>query len=100
MSAVNLDEVGFTALAGSTAPPSLDSSVEHPPEGCRQCVSCPRRMSVKTADRHTVCVACRGFDCNLESRCEERIEWPEEEVRLHAKMRQSLKSKGLFQTSP
>ena len=51
-------------------------------------------MSAKTADRHTLCVVCRGFDCTVETRCEECIEWPEEEVRLYAKMRKSLKSKG------
>ena len=94
MSEVNLDEPGFTAPAVSAAPPSSDLSVDNPPEGRRKCVSCPRRMSAKTADRHTVCIACRGFDCSIESRCEECIEWPEEEVRLYAKLRISLKSKG------
>ena len=80
--------------ANSTAPPSSDSSGDHPPEGRRKCVACPRRMSAKTADRHTICVVCRGFDCSIDSRCEECIEWPEEEVRLYTKMRKSLKSKG------
>ena len=94
MSEVNLDELGFTAPVGSTVPQSSDSSVEHPPDGRSKCVACPRRMSAKTADRHTVCVVCRGYDCNLETRCEECIEWPEEEIRLYAKMRKSLKSKG------
>ena len=94
MSAINLDEPGFTAPANSTAPPSSDSSVDQPPEGCRKCVACPRRMSAKTADRHIICVVCRGFDCSIDSRCEECIEWPEEEVRLYSKMRKSLKSKG------
>ena len=94
MSEINLDEPGFTAPANSTAPPSSDSSVDHPPEGRRKCVACPRRMSAKTADRHTICVVCRGFDCSIDSRCEECIEWPEEEVRLYAKVRKSLKSKG------
>ena len=95
MSKLNLDEPGFTAPAGSTAPPSSDSSVEPPPDSRSKCVTCPRRMSAKTADRHTVCVVCRGYDCNLETRCEECIEWPDdEEVRLYAKMRKSLKLKG------
>ena len=94
MSEINLDEPGFTAPAVSTAPPSSDSSVDNPPEGRRKCVACPRRMSAKTADRHTICIACRGFDCSLKSRCEECIEWPEEEFRLYAKLRKSLKSKG------
>ena len=87
MSATNLDEPGFNAPAGSTALPSSDSSVEHPSEGRRKCVAYHRRMSAKTADRHTICVVCRGFDCSVESRCEECIEWPEEEIRLYAKMR-------------
>ena len=100
MSKVNLDEPGFTAPAGSTAPPSSDSSVEPPPDSRSKCVSCPRRMSAKTADRHTVCVVCRGYDCNLETRCEECIEWPDEEVRLYAKMRKSLKSKGSSKHRP
>ena len=93
MSDVNLDEPGFTAPAGS-APPSSDSSVDHPPDGRSKCVACPRRMRAKTADRHTICVVCRGFDCTIETHCEECIEWPEEEVHLYAKMRKSLKSKG------
>ena len=94
MSDINLDEPGFTAPAGSTVPPSSDSSVEQPPDGRSKSVACLRRMSAKTADRHIICVVCRGYDCNVESRCEECIEWPEEEIRLYAKMRKSLKSKG------
>ena len=93
MSEFNLDEPGFTALGNATTPPSSDSSVDNPPEARRKCIACPRRMSTKTANRHTVCVVCRGFDCSLDSRCEECIEWPEEEVRLYAKLRKSLKSK-------
>ena len=93
MSKVNLYEPGFTALDNATAPPSSDSSVGNPPEARRKCIACPRRMSAKTSDRHTVCVVCRGFDCSLDSRCEECIEWPDEEDKLYAKLRKSLKSK-------
>ena len=93
MSGVNLDEPGFTAPA-SSAPPSSDSSADPPPESRSKCISCPRRMSAKTADRHTICVACRGFDCTIDTCCEECIDWPEEDVRSYAKMRKSLKSKG------
>ena len=93
MGGVNLDEPGFTDPAGS-APSSSDSSAYPPPESRSKCVSCPRRMSAKTADRHTICVACRRFDCSIDTRCEESIDWPEEDVRLYAKMRKSLKSKG------
>ena len=92
MSEVNLDEPGFTAPARS-APPLSDSSVDPPPDSRSMCVACPRRMSAKTADRHTICIVCRGFDCTIETRCEECVEWPEDDVRLYAKMRKSLKSK-------
>ena len=55
MSDINLDEPGFTAPGNATAPPSSDSLVDNPPEARRKCIACPRRMSAKTADRHTVC---------------------------------------------
>ena len=95
MSEFSLDEPGFKTTGALTpAPPSLDSSVEAPSDGRRKCIACPRRMSKKTADRHTLCVNCRGFDCDIDTRCEECLEWPEEEeVRLYAKYRKSLKSK-------
>ena len=94
MSEYSLDEPGFkTPGALVPAPPSSDSSVEAPSDGCRKCIACPRRMSKKTADRHTLCVNCRGFDCDINTRCGECLEWPEEEVKLYAKYRKSLKSK-------
>ena len=86
MSEYTLDEPGFKAQGAPTpAPPSLDSSVENPPEVRRKCIACPRRMSKKTAGRHTLCVSCRGFDCDIDTSCEECMGWPEEEVRLYAK---------------
>ena len=50
-------------------------------------------MSKKTFGRHTVCVACRGSDCDIDHRCEECTEWPEEELLLYVKSCRSLKSK-------
>ena len=70
-------------------PSSSESSVEAPVDGRRKCSSCPRRMSKKSADRHTVCVSCRGFDC----RCDECLEWSEEEIIKYAKYRKSLKAR-------
>ena len=95
MSEYSLDEPVFKPPGAPVpAPPSSsDSSVEAPSDGRRKCIACPRRMSKKTADRHTLCINCRGFDCNINTRCEECLEWPEEEVRLYAKYRKSLKSK-------
>ena len=101
MSEFSLDEPGFKAPGALTpVAPSSDSSVEAPSDGRRKCVACPRRMSEKTADRHTLCVYCRGFDCDLDTRCEECLEWPEEEVRLYAKLRKSLKSKESSKSKP
>ena len=97
MSDYNLDEPGLKAPGATTqAPPSLDSSVENPPAARRKCIVCPRRMSKKTPDRHTLCVSCWGFDCDLDSRCEECLEWLEEEVKRYAKYRKVLEVQGLF----
>ena len=94
MSEFSLDDPGFKAPnAPPSAPPSSDSSVEAPPEVRHTCIACSRRMSKETADRHTLCVSCRGFDCYTDTRCGVCLEWPEEEVRLYAKYRKSLKSK-------
>ena len=50
-------------------------------------------MSKKTFDRHTICVACRCSDCDIDHRCEECTEWPEEVLLLYVKHRRTLKSK-------
>ena len=100
MSEYALDEPGFKAPGAPTQATSSDSSVDNPPEVRRKCIACPRRMSKKTADRHTLCISCRGFDYDVDSRCEECMEWPEEEVRLYAKYRKSLKSKDSSKSRP
>ena len=93
MSELNLDDPGFTPPIPPVPPISSDSSVETPVDGRRKCSSCPRRMSKKSADRHTVCISCRGFDCDLTNRCEECLEWSEEDIIAYAKYRKSLKSR-------
>ena len=92
MSEYSLDEPGF-APPVPPVPPSSESSVETPVDGRRKCIACPRRMSKKSADRYTLCVNCRGFDCDVNSRSEECLEWSEEEVVKYAKYRKSLKSR-------
>ena len=93
MSEYSLDEPGFAPLVPPVPPSSSESSVETPVDGRLKCSSCPRRMSKKSADRHTLCVSCRGFDCDLINRCEECLEWSEEEVVKYAKYHKSLKSR-------
>ena len=93
MSEFNLDDPGFTPPIPPVPPISSDSSVETPVDGRLKCSSCPRRMSKKSADRHTVCISCRGFNCDLNNRCEECLEWSEEDIIAYAKYRKSLKSR-------
>ena len=93
MSEYSLDEPGFAPPVPLVPPSSSESSVETPFDGRRKCISCPRRMSEKSADQHTLCITCRGFDCDLNNRCEECLEWSEEEVIKYAKYRKSLKSR-------
>ena len=94
MSEYSLDEPGFKPPGNNVpVPPFSESSAETPSDGRRKCIACPRRMSKKAADRHTICINCRGFDCDLDNRCEECLEWSEEEVMKYAKYRKSLKSK-------
>ena len=92
MSEYSLDEPGFAPPVPPVCPSSSESSVETPVDGRRKCSSCPRRRSKKSADRHTICVSCRGFDCDIDSRCDECLEWSEEEILKYAKYRKSLKS--------
>ena len=96
MSEYSLDEPGFAPPVPPVPPSSSESSVETPTDGRRKCIACPRRMSKKSADRHTLCVNCRGFDCDVHSRCEECLEWSEEEIVKYAKYRKSLKSRESF----
>ena len=93
MSEYSLDEPGFAPPVPPVPPSSSESSVETPADGRRKCIACPRRMSKKSADRHTLCVNCRDFDCDVNNCCEECLEWSEEEVIKYAKYRKSLKSR-------
>ena len=93
MSEYSLDEPGFTPPVPPVRVSSSESSVEAPVDGRRKCPSCPGRMSKKSADRHTICVSCRGFDCDIDCRYDECLEWSEAEILKYAKYRKSLKSK-------
>ena len=93
MSDFSLDDPRFTPPVPPVPPSSSESSVETPVDGRRKCSSCPRRMSKKSADRHTICISCRGFDCDINNRCEECLEWSEDDIIKYAKYRKSLKSR-------
>ena len=74
-------------------PSSSESSVETPVDGRCKCSSCPRGMCKKSDDRHTFCISCKGFDCDINNRCEECLEWSEDDIIKYAKYRKSLKSR-------
>ena len=94
MSDLNLDDPGFQSPGATpSAPPSSGSSSTDAAPDRRTCLTCHRWMSKKMFDSHTVCVACRGSDCEPNHRCEECTEWPEEELLLYVKHRRTLKSK-------
>ena len=81
-----------------TPPPTLgsSSSTSAPSSGessCRNCPQCRRRMSKTIFDRHTVCHKCRGWDCFLDKRCDECLDWSQEEMEAYVKHRKSLISK-------
>ena len=90
MSDLNLDNPGFQSPGAPTpVPPSSGSSSDSAADR-RTCITCHRRMSKKTFDRHTICVSCRGSDCDIDHRCEECMEWLEDEVLLYVKHRCTL----------
>ena len=60
MSEYSLDEPGFPPPVPPVPPSSSESSVETPVDGRRKCSSCK-----KSVDRHTFCVYCKGFNCDI-----------------------------------
>ena len=79
----NLDDPGFVSPLDpdpsprAPVPPSgSSSSSEGAIDVRRKCLRCHRRMSRKSLENHTFCSICRGFDCDLDTRCEECTDWP------------------------
>ena len=67
MSDLNLSDPGFQSPGATTpAPQTSGSSSSDAATDRRTCLTCHMWMSKKTFDRHTVCVACRGSDCDID----------------------------------
>ena len=68
MSDLNLDNPGYQSLgAPPPAPPSSGSSSDYAADR-HTCLSCHGWLSMKTFDRHTLCISCRGSDCDIDHR--------------------------------
>ena len=57
-------------------------------------------MSKPVFDVHTVCVLCRGFECSLDSHCDECMEWLSEEMEAYVKHQQLLLCKDRHWKDP
>ena len=68
MSDLNLDNPGYQSL-GATPPasPSSGSSLYYVADR-HTCLTCHEWLSMKTFDRHTLCISCRGSDCDIDHR--------------------------------
>ena len=96
----NLDDPGFVSFLdpdpsprAPVPPPGSSSSSEGAIDVRRKCLRCHRRMSRKSLDNHAFCSVCHGFDCDLDTRCEECTDWPESDMVAYVKHRKMLKSK-------
>ena len=96
----NLDDPGFVSPLDPDPSPRApvplsgsSSSSEGAVDVRRKCLHCHRRMSRNSFDSHTFCSVCRGFDCDLDNRCEECTDWPESDIVAYVKHRKMLKSK-------
>ena len=50
------------------------------------------RMSSIDCDKHLLCIRCRGYQCSVNLRCEECVNWSKEEMLVHEKILKSLTS--------
>ena len=66
MSALNLDNPRYQSLgAPPPAPPSSGSSSDYSADR-HTCLTCHGWLSKKTFDCHTLCISCRGSDCDID----------------------------------
>ena len=74
---------------------SSSSAAAPPPAGKVRRCPCGRRMSSLTHDFHSVCVICRNRDCDMENRCDECNDVPDDVIQTYVRHRQSLKCRLL-----
>ena len=82
---------GFTlprpthAKMAANAPPKMTTKVVW-----RSCLKCTTRLSELCYDTHTLCEACRGKVCDLNSFCEECQSWTPEFRKVYLRNKRSL----------
>ena len=72
------------------------SSLSSPASKICRCF-CGKRMSSLKFDFHTVCIECRGVDCDLETRCIECTDISDVAISDYVNHKLSLKKKLLSQ---
>ena len=60
----------------------------------KYCKKCNIRMSSVVFDNHSLCISCRGTDCNFHNQCDVCKEWAPEQMELYVKHRRTLASKN------
>ena len=92
----SLDNPGFSDSITEVqdAPKSSGSSSASSGQPQRSYARCPSRMSSIDRDKHLICIRCHGYECVVDSRCEECESWSKEEMLAHEKIRKSLASKS------
>ena len=98
---ISLDKPGFgvgttdAEVHFSDPPRSSGSSSSTSGDSTRRsCTKCHGRMSRFSLDKHLFCSKCRGSECSMNSRCDECMQWTEEEMLKYVKLRKSLSSKS------
>ena len=98
---ISLDKPGFgvgttDAEVHFSDPPRLSGSLSTTSGDSirRSCTKCHGRMSSFSLDKHLFCTKCRGSECSMNSRCDECMQWTEEDMLKYVKLRKSLSSKS------
>ena len=89
---VHQTESGIMQSSGTSAASSGEPS-------CHSCIRCRGRMNSFSRDRYTYCCKCRGFDCGMDSKCDECMSWTKEMMEAYVKLRKSSTSKSRHRKS-
>ena len=77
----SMDDPSQPLSGSSSSTPSSGESSR------RSCPKCHGRMSSFSVDRRSICIKCRGNDCNVDCRCDECLSWTMEEMESYVKLR-------------